>query len=389
MRRQRSPFPGCCDVWATCFLAILEQKVRVGHMAFMEDIVSVRQHIKLHPAAPPADAIIAEELQSPHATNVFRTRRQSSAHSAIDYTPRHVARVLTHYDPGRESALLRALTRHQITTCLKLMIAFTNNVRWTFLWSHAVVHVYRDGQQEDGADRFCIFFYLVMRSNGLADNPRQIITHICNDIPRVFFFVSIHGQCFRDCAFPRRPRSRSCLRGQHTHPRLWRPSTRLERATGTPSATIPDLKRHMGVARERPLLANSCFGQFLLFWPFFFWPMWWVGVWWWVGGGWVGAWLVGGWRHLFLDNRSGRRQCGHLVHQLACDLDEEQAFEKICRSSVGCVERKRVEPRRFLSSVTAATTQRILDMREMLCGVRVCSPRHLDDKVPDLTGDQE
>ena len=36
-------------------------------------------------------------------------------------------------DRGRESALLRALTRHQITTCLKLMIAFTNNVRWTFL----------------------------------------------------------------------------------------------------------------------------------------------------------------------------------------------------------------------------------------------------------------
>ena len=39
--------------------------------------------------------------------------------AAIDYTPRHVAaRVLTHYDRGRESALLRALTRHQITTCL-------------------------------------------------------------------------------------------------------------------------------------------------------------------------------------------------------------------------------------------------------------------------------
>ena len=103
---------------------------RLRHTAIVEDIMSVRQTIKLHPAAPPANAIIAEELQSPHATNVFRTGRQSSADSAIDYTPRHVAaRELTHHVRGRESVLLRALTRHQITTCLKLLRSRTTFAR--------------------------------------------------------------------------------------------------------------------------------------------------------------------------------------------------------------------------------------------------------------------
>ena len=47
-------------------------------------------------------------------------------------------------------------------------------------------------------------------------------------------------------------------------------------------------------------------------------------------------------RRLFRDNRSGRPWCGHHVHQLVCDLDEEQAFVKACTSTIGCVERTRV-----------------------------------------------
>ena len=86
-----------------------------------------------------------------------------------------------------------------------------------------------------------------MRSNASADNPRRSSIHICNDIPRVFFFrlYSWRSACGIVLSHPR---PRSCLRGQPTHPWLWRPSTRLERAVDTSSVTILAMKHHMSVA---------------------------------------------------------------------------------------------------------------------------------------------
>ena len=87
-----------------------------------------------------------------------------------------------------------------------------------------------------------------MRSNASADNPRKISIHMCNDIPRVFFFLTLVFMGSACGIVLSHPLPRSCLRGQPTHPLLWRPSTRLERAIDTPSVSIPGMKRHMSVA---------------------------------------------------------------------------------------------------------------------------------------------
>ena len=128
-------FPRCCDVWATCFSAISEQKVPVRHTAIMKDNMSMRPTHQTSPNPTTrrchhrrrAAIHLMPRKSSGLVANPVPTL-QSTAHRAMSL---HVYRHTT--IEGRESALLRGLPRHQITTCLKLMIAFTNNVRWTVL----------------------------------------------------------------------------------------------------------------------------------------------------------------------------------------------------------------------------------------------------------------